>query len=123
MELFGNQYRVGATDGSRDDAALNTFEFQREHRGMKPRPGREGHGFAIPDQPVSDISIEIKDADGGKGACGDLPAAPHIVDQVLGSECGRLIQRMTEDGKSRIFRHALYPSDRRVLLKTAVIPR
>jgi len=107
LQLLGNQHRVGSADGSRDDSAGNTFKIHREHRGVKTRPRPEGLGYAISNQPVGDISIELQDAQGGNDSDRDLPTSAHIVDQVLGGECGRLIQCMAEDWRSRIFRHAL----------------
>src|ERR1700694_1694925 len=94
LQLLGNQYRVGSADGSRDDSAGNTFKIHREHRGVKTCPGPEGLGYAISNQPVGDISIELKDAHGRNDSGRYLPASSHIVDQVLGGEYGRLIQRM-----------------------------
>src|SRR5207249_6838138 len=86
-----------------------------------PRP--EGLGYAILNQPVGDISIELQDAHGGNDSGRYLPASAHIVHQVLGGECGWLIQRMAEDRRSRIFRHALDRSHRRVRLEIIFIPR
>src|SRR6266478_4365232 len=123
LQLLGNQYRVGSADGSRDDSAGNTFKIHREHRGVKTCPGPEGLGYAISNQPVGDISIELKDTQGRKDPGRYLPASSHIIDQVLGGECGRLIQRMAEDRRSRIFRHALHLSHRRVRLEIIFIPR
>src|SRR6266478_5161162 len=123
LELLGNQYRVRSADGSRDDSAGNTFKIHREHRGVKTCPGPEGLGYAISNQPVGDISIELKDTQGRKDPGRYLPASSHIIDQVLGGECGRLIQRMAEDRRSRIFRHALHLSHRRVRLEIIFIPR
>jgi hypothetical protein len=123
LELLGNQYRVGSADGSRDDSAGNTFKIHREHRGVKTRPRPEGLGYAISNQPIGDISIKLQDAHGGNDSARDLPASSHIVDQVLGGECGRLIQRMAEDRRSRICRHALGPSHRRIRLEIIFIPR
>ena len=123
LELLGNQYRVGSADGSRDDSAGNTFKLHREHRGMKTCPRPEGPGYAISNQPVGNISIELQDAHGGNDSDRDLAASAHIVDQVPGGECGRLIQRMAEDRRSRIFRHALDRSHRRVRLEIIFILR
>lgn len=82
---------------------------------MKTRPGPEGPCYAISNQPVGDISIKLQDAHGRNDSARDLPASARIVDQVLGGECGPLIQRMAKDRRSRIFRDALDPSHRRVL--------
>jgi len=71
-------------DGSRDDSAGNTFKIRREHPCVKTCPGPEGLGYAISNQPVGDISIELKDAHGRNDSGRYLPASSHIVDQVLG---------------------------------------
>src|SRR5882762_11050366 len=73
LQLLGNQHRVGSADGSRDDSAGNTFKIHREHRGVKTRPWPEGLGYAISNQPVGDISIELQDAQGGNDSDRDLP--------------------------------------------------
>jgi hypothetical protein len=91
--------------------------------GVKTRPRPEAFGYAISNQPVGDVSIELQDAHGGNDSTRDLPGSARIVDQVLGDECGRLIQRMAENRRSRIFRHALAPSHRRVRLEIIFISR
>jgi len=70
---------------------------------MKTRPRREGLGFAIANQPISDISIELKDADSGNGAAGICRLRRTSSIKFSGVNADGLIQRMTEDGKSRIF--------------------
>ena len=117
-----DQQKMLSADGSRDDSASNTFKIHREHRGVKTRPRPEGPGYTVSNKPVGDISIELHDAHGGNDSDRDMAASAHIVDQVLGGECGRLIQRMPEDRRCRIFRHAPDPSRRRVRLEIIFIP-
>lgn len=74
-ELFGDEYRVWSSDSPRNDAAADAVRFQHIHLCVETSPGLKGHGFAVADEPIRQVAVEVENADRGTAASGRPLAA------------------------------------------------